>query len=115
MEPGGSSIGTQRLSNDEDVADGKHEPPPTPVKTEDTAALLPVPAAKPTWTSPLERAAIEMSRRRKMTRMKPNTPYLILSCLQCALGAVIVGVGGAAFATTPTFPAGCFWAGLVVS
>ena len=76
-------------------------------KVERAAAHVPV--------SPLERAAIAMSRRRAMTRMKPSAPYVALSCLQALVGAVVTATGGAAFATTPTFPAGCFWAGLLVS
>ena len=73
----------------------------------------PLPAPVP-WTSPAERAAVAMSRRRAMTKMKASVPYVVLSGLQTAVGAVVLSVGGAAFATTPTFNAGCFWAGLVV-
>ena len=97
-------------------------PPPSPtlprpeeVDDECEKIVSPSPAASPApWTSPAERAAVAMSRRRTMTRMKASVPYVVLSGLQTAVGAVIVAVGGAAFATTPTFNAGCFWAGLVV-
>lgn len=67
------------------------------------------------WASPVERAAIAMSRKRANTRMKPNLLYVLLSCVQLGIGVAVLGLGGAAFATTPTFNAGCFWAGLVVS
>lgn len=108
MEPGGSGVRVQKLQ-----AEVCLERPPTPTKTENES-LLP-PDTRPAWTSPVERAAIEMSKRRKMTRMKPSVPYLALSSAQLIVGASIVGVGGAAFATTSNYRPGCFWAGLVVS
>lgn len=122
IEPGGSSIRTaqlQELQNDDTLSE-KCSPSAalltTPTKSE--VAESPFADAKPVavaWTSPLERAAIEMSRRRAMTRMKPNLPYVVLSCLQIVLGVAIVAIGGAAFSTTPSYRAGCFWAGLIVS
>ena len=96
-------------------------PPPSPAdlweegvgSAEKERAAVQAFAAPP--ISPLERAAIAMSRRRAMTKMKASVPYVVLSCVQTVVGAAVVAVGGAAFATTPTFNAGCFWAGLAVS
>lgn len=111
VEPGGSNVGTQKLQAE--VYLETSERPPTPTKSTENEALLP-PDTRPAWTSPVERAAIEMSKRRQMTRMKPSVPYVALSGAQLIVGAAIVGVGGAAFATTSNYRPGCFWAGLVV-
>ena len=78
---------------------------------EDTRPPAPAPAP---WTSPAERAAVAMSRRRAMTKMRASPPYVILSGIQTAVGSAVLAVGGAAFATTPTYYSGSFWAGLVV-
>ena len=112
IEPGESNMDARNEAESE-VEETVTPPLATPTKTAEEE--LEVADAKFTWTSPAERAAVEMSRRRKMTRMKASVPYLALSCGQTALGAAIVAIGGAAFSTTPTFPAGCFWAGLLVS
>ena len=138
LEPGdsGGSLASQRLllsCNDDETDQEKCTPYASAsslaTPTKKPAAETPPPAspslpavredgqqhvAPVPWTSPLERAAIAMSRRRAMTRMKASLPYVVLSCLQTAIGALVVGIGGAAFATTPTFRAGSFWAGLVV-
>lgn len=111
VEPGGSGVGAQTLQAE--VYLETSERPPTPTKSTENEALLP-PDTRQAWTSPVERAAIEMSKRRKMTRMKPSVPYVALSIAQLIVGAAIVGVGGAAFATTSNYRPGCFWAGLVV-
>ena len=114
IEPGDSSESKHRLHDDETDTETCSPAPAaltTPSKTAETQDVT----RFSTWTSPAERAAIEMSQRRKMTRMKPSVPYLVLSCVQTGLGSAIAGVGGAAFATTPSFRAGCFWAGLLVS
>lgn len=111
VEPGDSSVGEQKLESE--VYFETSERQPTPTKSTENEALLP-PDTRPVWTSPVERAAIEMSKRRQMTRMKPSVPYVALSGAQLIVGAAIVGVGGAAFATTSNYRPGCFWAGLVV-
>ena len=109
IEPGRSNMGTQELQNDETLLE----------KCSPSAALLTTPTTKAearvAWTSPLERAAIAMSRRRKMTRMKPSLPYVVLSVSQAILGLAIVAIGSVAFSITPSYRGGCFWAGLVVS
>ena len=44
----------------------------------------------------------------------PSISYLVLTGIQAALGVFILAMGGAAFAITPTYRAGSFWAGLMV-
>ena len=45
----------------------------------------------------------------------PGISYLVLTGIQSVLGVLILALGGAAFAITPTYRAGSFWAGLIVS
>ena len=112
-----SSMATPTIKTAETPPSSSTPPLPRPEEVEYACVKreesTPLPAPVP-WTSPAERAAVAMSRRRAMTKMKASVPYVVLSGLQTAVGAVVLSVGGAAFATTPTFNAGCFWAGLVV-
>ena len=62
-----------------------------------------------------ERAVLELRQRKQRVRRRPHIAYVSLSGAQLFLGVVILAVGGAAFGTTPSYRAGCFWAGLVVS
>ena len=107
MERGASNAAVRQLQ-DEAAADVGSIPPSPVVEAENA------PVTNDVVKSPLERKAVRMSKRGQLTRMRPSVPFVMLSGAQVAIGVVILGVGGAAFATTPSFRAGCFWAGLMV-
>ena len=104
MEGGASNAAVRQLQ-DEAAADVGSIPP---------SPVVNAPVTNDVVKSPLEHKAVRMSKRGQLTRMRPSVPFVTLSGAQVAIGVVILGVGGAAFATTPSFRAGCFWAGLMV-
>lgn len=94
---------------DEDLVEPSGPSEASPLQNEDETN------SRPVEYSAQERAAFELRQQKQPVRRRPHIAYVSLSGAQLFLGVVILAVGGAAFGTTPSYRAGCFWAGLVVS